>query len=530
MRAVLPLLCLACACRSASLPPAPPEPEEPADAGLPAVPSATRRLTREEYDSTVRDLLGDATAPGVSTFPPDEETLGYDDFSDTQAVSPLLAERYLDAAEALAAAADPRALAGCGAADGDTDCLIGLLGNFAVRAWRRPLTALERDALVSLFQARRQEEDADTALRTVVTAMLVAPQFLYRLEPSSGASRPLDGYEQASRLSYFLYGSMPDDALFAAAAADALKTPDQLEAQAQRMMEDPRAAEAIARFGRQWLGVAHLQQLPKAQNLYADFGELAPKLQLETDLFVQWVFLRGGVASQLLDAHFTFADPYLADFYGLPAFDGPFSKVDTTGTLRTGVLTQGAVLAAWAKADQTSPVQRGKLVRTRFLCQEPPPPPGNVLADLAPPTSGTTRDRFEAHLSNPDCNSCHRLLDPVGFGLERYDAEGHYRLVENDELVRDDGTLVESGDPALDGAFVGGVQLSGKLSQSPSFRSCLVKQTFRYAFGRSEGEADAPALAGIEQGFSDSGWQLNRLLLSLVRSDAFRTHQDEGAR
>ncbi len=527
MRAVLPLLVL-CACHSVSFTPVPPEAAP--DAGPQPVPTATRRLTRQEYDSTVRDLLGDATAPGVSTFPPDEEALGYDDFSDTQAVSPLLAERYLDAAEALAAAADPRALAQCNAQASDTDCLVGLLGNFGTHAWRRPLGPDERDALIALFQGRRQEEDSDTALRTVVTAMLVAPQFLYRLEAQGGGRRPLDGYEQATRLSYFLWGSMPDDALFAAAAADALATPDQLEAQATRMLQDPRAEEEIARFGRQWLGVAHLLELPKAQNLYADFGPLAPKLQLETDLFLQWVFLSGSDASELLTASYTFADPDLADFYGLPAFTGPFAKVDTTGTPRGGVLTHGSVLSAWAKADQTSPVIRGKLVRTRLLCQEPTPPPGNVLADLGPPTQGTTRERFEAHMNEPSCSGCHVLLDPVGFGLERYDAEGHYRLDENGEPVRDDGTLTDSGDPAVDGPFNGALELSQRLAQSPVYRACLVRQTFRYAFGRPEGKVDDPSLGEIATGFGASGWKLNRLLMSVVRSEAFRTHQDEAAR
>jgi hypothetical protein len=485
-------------------------------------------LTRLEYDSTVRDLLGDSTAPGVSTFPPDEETLGYDDFSDTQAVSPLLAERYLDAAEALAATADPRALAHCGATDADHDCLIGLLGDFAARAWRRPITPDERDALIALFQQRRLEDDSDSAFRTVIVALLTAPQFLYRLETQGSGTRALDPYEQASRLSYFLYGSMPDDALLAAAASDELATADQLEAQATRMLKDPRAAEAIARFGREWLGVAHLLELPKANDLYTDYQPLAPKLQLETDLFVQWVFLEGGTADQLLDGNFTFADADLAGFYGLPApSGGAFGKVDTTGTLRTGVLTQGSLLSAWSKEDQTSPVLRGKLVRTRFLCQEPPPPPGNVPNDLAPVTDGTTRDRFEAHLTDPSCSGCHQLLDPVGFGLERYDAEGHYRLEENGDLVRDDGNLINSGDPALDGPFVGAVPLSQKIAQSPAYRSCLVKQTFRYAFGRPEGDSDTAQLAAIGDPFTASGYRLDRLLLSIVRSDAFRTHYGE---
>ncbi|MFT3839511.1 MAG: DUF1592 domain-containing protein [Myxococcaceae bacterium] len=524
MRSLLLLLALTACGRS--IPPAPPA-VSTIDAGPDVVPSATRRLTRLEYDSTVRDLLGITSAPGFTTFPPDEETLGYDDFSDTQAVSPLLAERYLDAAEAIAAQVDPRALAHCGPGDDDVDCLIGLLGDFGARAWRRPLSAAERDALVELFGFRRLEDDSDTAFRTVIVALLTAPQFLYRLETDGTGTRALDPYEQASRLSYFLYGSMPDEPLLAAAASDALGTPDELEAQATRMLKDPRAAEAVARFGREWLGVAHLLELPKANDLYTDFQPLAPKLRLETDLFLQWVFLEGGTADQLLDADFTFADPELAMFYGLtPPQDSSFAKLDTTNTLRTGVLTQGSVLSAWSKADQTSPVLRGKLVRTRFLCQELPPPPGNVPNDLAPVTDGTTRERFEAHLTNPNCSGCHQLIDPVGFGLERYDAEGHYRIEENGELVRDDGTLINSGDAALDGPFTGAVPLSQKIAQSPAFRSCLVKQTFRYAFGRPEGSTDAAALADLGQQFDVSGARLDRLLLSIVRSDAFRTHYE----
>jgi hypothetical protein len=513
-------LLLALALAACSHPSGPPPDAGAADAGVDAgvvcmhvaAPAPLRRLTRAEYDATVHDLLGDATHPAAA-FPPDEESQGFDNFALTQTVSPLLAEQYLTAAEALAAAADPLALAGCGAATAEPACLTKLLETFGRRAFRRPLTADETARFTAVFTQVRAQDDEATSLRAVMTVMLEAPQFLYRFE-----SDPLTGYELAARLSYFLWGSQPDDALLDAAASGPLD----VEAQARRMLADPRAKAVVRRFHLQWLGVAALTDKAKDPIQFPDFPALAPLMLEETQRFTEWaVFDGNGDAQRLFNGRTTFLDGSLAQLYGFTGLTGPdFVKVDTDQTARVGVLTQGSVLSAWAKSDQTSPVLRGKLVRERFLCQTPKPPPGNVVAMIGVPTSSTTRDRFAAHVGDPSCNGCHQLMDPVGFGLEKYGPTGAFRTYENLQKIDARGEVIAGGD--LDGTFDGAVELSDKLAASRDVKRCYALQWFRFAFGRAETDADACSVENAQAVFEKSGWNTRELLVALVLTDSFR--------
>ncbi len=490
-------------------PPSPPEPVTPA-CSRPAPPAPLRRLTRAEYDATVRDLLGDASHPSAA-FPPDEESQGFDNFARTQSVSPLLAEDYGAAAEALAATAYPSAAFDCDAPD--ETCLPKLFTTLGRRAFRRPLTADERERLGAVFAAVRAQDDFPTALRSVIAVMLQSPQFLYRFE-----SAPLTDYELASRLSYFLWGSMPDDALLDAAATGPLD----VGAQARRMLADPRAREVVRRFHLQLLGVTHLTDKAKDPAQFPDFATLAPQMLEETARFTEWTVFDGdGDARRLFNARTTFVNAPLAGLYALSGVDGAaFVKVDTDLTARIGVLTHGSVLSTWAKADQTSPVLRGKLVRERFLCQTPRPPPGNVVAMLGSPATGTTRDRFAAHVTSPDCRGCHQLLDPIGFGLEKYGPIGAYRTIENLQKVDATGEVIAGGD--LDGAFDGAIALSDKLAASRDVKRCLALQWFRFAFGRAETADDACSIENAQTAFEQSGWNSRELLIALTQTDAFR--------
>lgn len=484
-------------------------PPPPADAGCVGGASGLsplRRLNRAEYDATVRDLLGDDSKPSRA-FPPDEESQGFDNFAQTQSVSPLLAEAYLSAAEALAEKADPAALAGCDPAA--SGCVDQLLTGFGRRGFRRPLTGEERQRLTAVFTSVRAQDDATAAMRAVVTVLLQSPQFLYRFE-----SAPLTQVELASRLSYFLWGSQPDEALLDAAE----QGPLDLGAQARRMLADPRAKGVVQRFHLQWLGVAGLQTKTKES---PGFASLAALMQEETARMAEWaVFDGNGDARRLFDGHTTFVNEALADHYGMTGITGAgFVKVDTDRTARIGVLTQGSVLSAWAKYDQTSPVLRGKLVRERFLCQSPKPPPGNVLAMIGSPDAGTTRERFAAHAANVQCSGCHQLMDPIGFGLEKYDATGAYRTMENGVKVDAKGEVIAGGD--LDGLFDGALELSGRLAGSRDVKRCLALQWFRFAFGRTETAADACSLTAAQDAFEKSGWNTRELMIAITQTEAF---------
>jgi len=489
----------------------PPPPPLPVDAGCvnaATQPSPLRRLTRFEYDATTAQLLNDPSAP-ARAFPPDEESQGFDNFADTQIVSPLLAEGYLAAAETLADKVDALKLAGCDAT-AEATCLPKLLEGFGRRAFRRPLTPDEAARLTATFTELRAEDDLGTALRGVIALVLQSPQFLYRFE-----SDPLTPYELASRLSYFLWGSAPDDALLDAAA----NGPFDVEAQARRMLGDPKAREVVRRFHLQWLGVANLPSRTKEEPAFAG---LAPAMVEETARMAEWtVFDGNGDARRLFDGRTTFLNGSLAAHYGLVGFDGEdFVKADTERTARVGVLTQGSVLSAWSKYDQSSPVLRGKLVRERFLCTTPPPPPGNIVTMLGTVDAGTTRARFAAHVTDPSCNGCHQLMDPIGFGLERYDATGKYRPTENGVTVNTKGEVILGGD--LDGNFDGALELSSRLANSRDVKNCLARQWFRFAFGRAETAGDGCSVQQAQAAFEKSGWNTRELLLALTQTDAFR--------
>jgi hypothetical protein len=497
-----------------ALPPAPPEPPS-APSCEPVGPAPLRRLSRAEYDATVRDLLGDVSRP-ARTFPPDEESQGFDNYALTQSVSPLLAERYLSAAESLAAAADLTIISPCdplAASASEEVCVQRFLAGFGRRAFRRPLTAAETGRLAAIFSEVRLESDYPEALRAVLTVILQAPQFLYRFE-----SVPLTDFELASRLSYFLWGSQPDEALLDAAQTGSLDT----LAQARRMLADSRARSVVQRFHLQWLGIAHLEEKSKDPVAFADFPELAPQLQEETARFTEWTVFDGNAdARRLFNGHTTFLNARLAQLYGFEGIEGTgWVKLDTELTARTGVLTQGSVLSAWSKADQTSPVLRGKLVRERFLCQTPEPPPGNVVAMLGTPANGTTRERFAAHRTSAQCNGCHQLLDPIGFGLEKYGPTGAYRGIENGLKVDARGEVIAGGD--LDGTFDGALELSERLAQSRDVKRCLALQWFRFAFGRGETSADACSVENAQTAFEKSGWNTRELLIAITQTDAFR--------
>jgi hypothetical protein len=489
-------------------------------------PSPLRRLTRFEYDNTLRDLLG-PTVVGASPsadFPAEEVVDGFNNNASALGVSALLAERYHATALALAARATTPAelprLLGCDPARGAEDtCARTFIERFGRRAFRRPLTAAETQRFSALYQQAKTSWDFRTAIEVVLGATLQAPAFLYRVE--SPAAGPVDGWELASRLSYLFWGTMPDEALFEEAARGRLGTPAAVEVQARRLLADPRARPQLRAFVSQWLHLEDVQGLSKDVKVYPAFApEVGPLLAEETHRFVESVFWEGdGKLRTLLTAPHSVRNGRLAQFYGEPGPTGTFARAALDPTRRAGLLTQASFLASHAKPNDSSPIMRGTFVRHQLLCEHLPDPPDNVVITVpAPDPRLTTRERFAQHASDPACAGCHALIDPVGLGFEHYDGVGRFRTSENGRPVDARGALHGTDVP---GPFEGAIELGAKLAGSGQVRGCAVKLWFRFAHGRTETEADGCALAELGRAFDASDGDLRELLVLLTRSPAF---------
>jgi len=502
----------------------------PDDAPPPLAP--VRRLTHIEYDNTVADLLGDTSAP-AKAFTADVAQDGFTNNALGQSVSPALTEQYMAAAEALSRTATQNlvGLLGCDpAAVGEQPCIEQFIRDFGKRAWRRPLSNEEHARLLAVFTTARAEFALDVAVQMVVQVFLQAPQFLYLLEipsPALGATPgsvvPLDSWQMASRLSYFLLGSMPDAELFAAAEQNLLSTPEGVAEQARRLLGLPRARERIGLFFTEWLYLRNIERMQKDPVLYPNYSlELGPLLEHQVQLFGTSVILdQGGSATDLLTAPYTFMSPELAPLYGVAAPATPgFTRVDLDPTQRAGLLTHVGILASLAKSNQTDPIHRGKFIRERLLCETVPAPPAN--ANITPPVvtpDATTRERFNQHRANPACAGCHVLMDDIGLGFEHYDALGQWRDTDNGLPIDATGNIVGSD---VEGPFDGAIDLAQKLAGSQQVRDCLAQTWYRFALGRSATEADAPHLAVLSGKFSESAFKMSELLVSVTQTRSFR--------
>ena len=499
------------------------------DANTDPGPSPIRRMTRVEYDNTVRDLLGDATAPAKS-FPPEEQALGFDNNATALIVTSLLAEQYMNAAESLATAAVTRLdkiAPTCDAAKTEDACAKQFVQTFGKRALRRPLADDEVTKFLTVYTAGRTGGSYADGIKLVIEAMLQSPHFLYRVEFGSGAADaktlPLTHYEMASRLSYFIWASMPDDSLLTAAETGALGTPDQVAAQARRMLKDPRARESVAYFHAQWLELNKLDEISKAGSVFPEYTPaIHDAMSTEVTTFVDQVFWSDGTIESLLTAPYTYANGALATWYGATAPSGSgFVKVPLDASKRAGIMTQGALLSLHAHANQTSPVHRGKFVRERLLCQPLPPPPADLVIIPPDPKPGsTTRDRFAQHDKDPKCGSCHHLMDPIGFGFENYDGVGRWRDKDATLPVDASGEVIDGGD--ANGKFVGAVALAKQLAASEQVHQCVVTQWFRYTYGRGETEADKCTMEALNKKYTEAKHDGRELMVALTQTPAFR--------
>ncbi len=493
--------------------------------------SPIRRLTRLEIDNAVRDLLGDNSKPARS-FVPEEESLGFDNNADALGMSGLLAEQLMEAAEKVAGTAATKLATLAPACDtakeGEATCARRFVTTWGKRAWRRALSEQEIGELVALFEKGRADGGYAQGIALVIQRMLQSPFFMYRVEHGDPATLKdgvvqLTGYEQASRLSFLLFASTPDDALLADAESGKLATAEGIAEVARRMLKDPRAKHSIANFHAQWLELGKLETASKDPALFPDFdAALRTSMKQETETFLDSVFFQTGSFDEMLLAPYSFVDSKLAGLYGVsaPSSSG-FARVALDPAQRAGILTQPSVLALHAKSNQSSPVHRGKFVRERLLCMQLPPPPNDIVIeppDLDPGLS--TRDRFKEHSVNPACTGCHKLMDPIGFGFEHYDAIGRYRTKDGKFDVDAHGEVFASTD--ADGTFTGGVELAKKLAKSQQVKACMVTQWFRFAYGRGEAEADQCSLQRLEEAFAKANYDVRELVVALTQTDAFR--------
>lgn len=489
-----------------------------------SIPAPLRRLTRTEYNNTVRDLLHVTMTP-ADDFVPDEVTAVFSNNAATQIVSPLLAEQYMLAGEKLAAAAtaDLPTLLGCSpAGDKERACVTAFIPRFGLRAFRRPLLDTETARFLALYDEARKGTNTAGAVGTVIAAALQSPHFLYRPElgVSGGA---LSSYEIATRISYFLWQTMPDDALFAAASSGALLKRAEIEAHARRLLRDPRAQATVRLFHDEWLGLTDLGTVEKDPVVFPEFKtRTRGAMAAEAHEFVDDVIWKGdGRLETLLTASYTFLSPPLAPIYGLPV-PTAVTRVDLDPKQRAGLLTLPGLLALNAdEDDQTprAPIVRGRLVLDRLLCQPIGDPPADVPDPPERDPMATRRQQLADHRADPACASCHNLLDPVGLGFEHYDAIGRYVTMEAGKPVDASGSI--SGTSDANGDFVGAVELARRLGKSDHVRDCVTAQMFRFAFGRFEGDADKPSLAAARASFATRDFDLKELLVGLTLTESF---------
>lgn len=503
-------------------------------AGSPGTPDpgtvVLHRLNRAEYNNTVRDLLGTKLTPADS-FPPDGASGGFDNNASALTLSTTELRLMESAAEALAAeAADPNGaafgrIAPCSVPPAQP-CIGQFVRNFGMRAWRRPLTEDEVSSMIAIATAgidQFQETYAQQVERGVM-AFLLSPHFLFRVEldadPSSTETHPLGAYELATRLSYFVWSSMPDDTLLAAAQDGSLLTDAGLTTQFQRMIADSRAAAFSENFAGQWLELrAAASYVPDAQLFPNWTSDLRADMVQQTKLSFADLLNGKSTLSDLFLSDSSYLNDRLASFYGLalPGSD-TLVKASIPAGPRRGLLGQGAILSATSLPVRTSVVHRGQFIQDHLFCSPLPPPPADVPTLPPSNATGSQRQRLEAHITSPVCAGCHNAMDPYGFVLEQFDAIGALRTM--------DGTVpIVTATKLPDGTQVANVQeLQNVMANDPRIANCLAQELATYALGRTL-DPDDDALVALQKDFSASGQHVDKAMRQLVLSEAFRTRR-----
>jgi hypothetical protein len=493
-----------------------------------------RRLNRAEYRNTIRDLLGVDFQP-AEDFPSDDVGHGFDNMGDVLSLSPLLMERYIAAAEAIADM--PQVLERILTCKPEgrrrrKECARKVLGDLAFRAYRRPVAKEEIEMLVGFLDlADANGGKFEDGIRLGLQAVLVSPNFLFRVEAGPegaepGSIHPLGEFELASRLSYFLWQSMPDAELMELAGKGELRA--RLEDQVHRLLRDPKSRALVDGFAEQWLQIRNLRNLTPDRRLFPGFDDdLRRAMETETEMVFEAVMREDRSILDLLEGDFTFVNGRLARHYGMPGVEGDeFRRVSLAGTPRRGILTHGSVLTVTSNPTRTSPVKRGKWVLEQVLGAPPPPPPPEVpdlKEDEDVVLSGTLRQRMEQHRRDPNCATCHEGMDSLGFALENFDAVGAWR--EKDGAFPIDASGVfPGGAPFEDLAGMRAILASRK----DQFARCLTEKMLAFALGRGLEYADRCAVDEVTSALAKDGYRFSALAAAIARTSAFQKLKSGG--
>jgi len=500
-----------------------------------------RRLTHSQYNNTVRDLLKDNSDP-ASQFPPEDYVNGFKNQYAALSVSPMLAEAYSRAAERLSANAfrrgDSRGLIPCKpASDNDAACRTKFIREFGRKALRRPLDAEEITTYQGIFKA---EKGFLAGAQAVIETMLQSPSFIFWLEETPNPKwKP---YAKASRLSYFIWDTAPDEALLEAAARGDVNTPEGLERVARRMLDDPRARDGVDEFVSEWLRFDRVMTASRERRLYPLFNrDLAKAMTEEARRFIGDLVWNDRNFMGVFTARYSFINSDLAAVYKTPPPARDFQRVEfTPESERAGLLGQALFLTLSSKPDETAPTGRGLFVREQFLCQQVPPPPPGVDTNLPPIEEAkpvTNRERLAMHTTVQMCAGCHKLIDPIGFGFEKFDAIGmrreKHKLLFYPNLTGVAGRRAKPKEIELEldtkgqvagiqnSDFTSPRQLGEILANTPQCQECLVKQVFRYMSGRQDTPADRPVLNQALDVFRKSDYRFKELMVALVKLREF---------
>jgi mono/diheme cytochrome c family protein len=415
------------------------------------------------------------------------------------------------------------------------DCGRKIVANLARRAYRRPVTPEEAGRLAGLISmAQRQGDSFEEGLVQAIQAMLVSPHFLFRIEQDRRATAAdgyysINPYELASRLSYFLWSSMPDEQLFQLAEQGSLRKPEVLAAQVQRMLKSEKASALVENFGGQWLELRKLESAKPDRQRFAEFDEyLGRSMREETERFFTSIIREDRSILDFIDGNYTFLNERLAKFYKIPGVTGPeFRKVTLAPeTHRGGILTQASILTVSSYATRTSPVLRGKWILDNILNAPPPPAPPGVpnLEDNKAGPSATLRQQLEAHRTNPTCAACHARMDPLGFGLENFNAIGAWRTKDGNFPVDSTGTLPDGR------TFNGPQELKAIVkADSNAFAECLTEKLLTYALGRGLERYDKPTVKKIAGQVAANNYRFSTLALEIAKSLPFQNRRAASA-
>jgi hypothetical protein len=403
------------------------------------------------------------------------------------------------------------------------DCARDVIARFTEQAFRRPTQPDEVDRLVEIFRlANDRGESFERAVQLALTTVLASPRFLFLVEPEEAhEDRRLNEFELASRLSYFLWSTMPDEALFSQARAMTLRS--NLRRQVVRMLDDPRSSEFVANFTGQWLQLRKLGGVARDKDLFRGFDDtLRDAMRQETERFFAFILRNDRSALELIDADYTFLNETLARHYEIPGVKGSeFRRVGLNDRRRGGVLTQASILTLTSNPNRTSPVKRGQWILQQILGTPPPPPPPEVAKlDESPQAAGVAslRERMELHRSNPQCASCHQQMDPLGFALENYDAIGRFRTTDGDFPVDPSGELI-GGRKFAD---VKELKQLLKSTGSTKFARCLVENMLTYALGRGLEAYDYCTVDDIRHLLATNDYRIRNIIFGIVESRAFQ--------